>query len=102
MPNQLNIFPIPLITFLNALLRLFHKSEKRSAIEEPKSESHFPTFSKNLPMLLTKLDKPSVKFFQKSEKKLPTIVASSLILSGIELTAPQISSSKPEELSPLS
>lgn len=89
-----------------------HKSENQFPIFVPNSLNQFPTsenqlpklvprLEKNSPILFTTFDKPSVKLLQKLEKKSPTDVASSLILSGIELTAFQILLRIPEELSSL-
>lgn len=61
-----------------------------------------PRLLKNSPIEFPSAFKPLVKEVQKSLKKLPTVVASSLILSGIELIVCQILTRILEELSSLS
>lgn len=90
-PNHLKISPIPFIISLNHCTR----PVKPSDIALPISLKKFPIVSPNDV-------NASVKPFQKSLKKLPTVVASSLILLGIELTASQILSRIPVLSFPLS
>lgn len=82
--------PIVSPKFFNILVKPCQKPLKKSPIDVPISLRLLPKSLKKPPIVSPKEFKVSVKPCQKPLKKFPTFVASSLILSGIELTAFQI------------